>query len=729
MYTELKELPMFERKSILAKLLAKENINVVRRGERTAAFDVVNRTLYLPMWKEMSNDLYDLLEGHEVGHALYTPAEGWHESVVDLGIPRALVNIIEDIRIERKILETYPGLKKNFMKGYQELLDRDFFGLSKRPVSSLGFIDRINVSSKTRGLVEVPFLDDESPLLNKAMAVETFEDVIEVCKEILDFLKEKNENKQSNTMPSEQEGEGSDEQDSGQTLDSGNPIEAPSSEESGRGQEEEETSSAGEASPEQDEKSGSEGQDSLPTQSEGNSEGDAPEDQLVDSLGAGDDWNDSYTDDAFRKNEESLAETGRWGDAPVVSQGIFADDIKDIIIPASDVIARRQKITQKALERGDSWDISAYEEIGQDFVDFMAETTKTANAMAKEFERKKAADQHNRSSEGKSGVIDVNKLHSYKFNDDLFLRHTITPDAKSHGLVSIIDFSGSMNQVVGNVVEQAITLAMFCRKVNLPFEIYSFTTNGSAYGEDLSKEGYEIRRENNSIDVRSLCIIQQLSSTMNKATFKTACETLYRATHKSKNAYFNSFCCELDSLGGTPLNETLIVMHDVLDNFKRKHNLQKVNFVAITDGDAQGTNCYDSYRSTFFKVQGKYIRTGDMYGRDFTEKLLENLRKKGYNCINYFIVSNSRDAKYKTYYCRNQDMLMKQFRQDKVVSIGDHHGYNEYFIIDGRQSATADEFEVKDNAKKGDIARAFKKFAKSKKGNKVLAKKFAEAIS
>ena len=61
------------QKSNLAKLLATENIQVEHNKVVTAQFDVKNRILTLPIWKKMSNDLYDMLVGHEVGHALFTP--------------------------------------------------------------------------------------------------------------------------------------------------------------------------------------------------------------------------------------------------------------------------------------------------------------------------------------------------------------------------------------------------------------------------------------------------------------------------------------------------------------------------------------------------------------------------------------------------------------------------------------------------------------------------------
>ena len=111
-------------KSILAKLLAKENITVRHGNHPTAYFDVENRILGLPLWKEMDKNVYDLFIGHEVSHALETPAEGWHNSTNEIpGCPRAFINIVEDIRIEKLIQRRYPGFVATFKRGYNHLLN------------------------------------------------------------------------------------------------------------------------------------------------------------------------------------------------------------------------------------------------------------------------------------------------------------------------------------------------------------------------------------------------------------------------------------------------------------------------------------------------------------------------------------------------------------------------------------------------------------------------------
>ena len=106
-----------QSKSILAKLLANENISVHHGNYPTAFFDVEKRILGLPMFKDFgSKDTVDLFLGHEVGHALFTPYEGWHDSPAQAEVPRSFLNVVEDVRIERKIQAKYPGLISSFKR-------------------------------------------------------------------------------------------------------------------------------------------------------------------------------------------------------------------------------------------------------------------------------------------------------------------------------------------------------------------------------------------------------------------------------------------------------------------------------------------------------------------------------------------------------------------------------------------------------------------------------------
>ena len=68
-----------EKKSTLAKLLATENIEVQENSAQTASFDVKDRILTIPIFKKehKSKNVYDMLVGHEVAHALWTPTDSW----------------------------------------------------------------------------------------------------------------------------------------------------------------------------------------------------------------------------------------------------------------------------------------------------------------------------------------------------------------------------------------------------------------------------------------------------------------------------------------------------------------------------------------------------------------------------------------------------------------------------------------------------------------------------
>ena len=170
-----------QNSSLLPKLLAKENVTVRHGNYSTAWFDIKDRVLGLPLWEDMHKDVYDLFVGHEVGHALETPFEGWHDSPEKLaGCPRSYINVIEDARIERKIQGRYPGLVGCFHRGYKQLLDREFFGpLTDLDWDKIKLIDKINLKTKLGSKLEVPFNAEEEVFLNRSLTNETFDEVLQ----------------------------------------------------------------------------------------------------------------------------------------------------------------------------------------------------------------------------------------------------------------------------------------------------------------------------------------------------------------------------------------------------------------------------------------------------------------------------------------------------------------------------------------------------------------------
>ncbi len=113
---------------------------VEHRQTETACFNVETRVLTLPLWDKASSTVYDMLVGHEVGHALFTPNLDIPES-----IPMQFVNIVEDVRIEKLMKRRFPGLTKSFFKGYSEIHNDDFFALEGQDVNDMNLADRANL--------------------------------------------------------------------------------------------------------------------------------------------------------------------------------------------------------------------------------------------------------------------------------------------------------------------------------------------------------------------------------------------------------------------------------------------------------------------------------------------------------------------------------------------------------------------------------------------------------
>ena len=719
------------QKSILAKLLATENIEVIHGNFQTAFFDVEKRVLGLPLWTQLDN-VYDLLVGHEVGHALFTPPEGWHDADIEVpGCPRSFLNVVEDIRIEKLIQRKYPGLVASFKRGYKKLDEEDFFGASKYPAISpqyVNLIDRINLKAKLRNLIQVQFSADEQPLVDEAFAVETWEDVLAVCAKLYEWAKE-NAVKNPPSMPNtdnknmEYQNESMDPTaDQGQQQ-STQPSDMDNHEESG--------SQKMESDEEPKEKEGEGSGNNV--QSEGQADESKPEadEGVTQANGDGTKSGEvtSETDDAQRSNEHKLIDQNNKGDYTFVANGFTKEQIEDMIVTYK-TIKKSREMTYSYNEPSENF-TKSYEA-------FLEDNKKIVMVMAKEFEMRKAAWRSKRSQTARSGSLDVNKLYAYKYTDDIFKRMTLTPDAKNHGMFMMVDYSGSMQHIMRDVLKQVLVLSMFCKKVNIPFQVWGFTsTDRSTTG---TKASYS------HVQHEGVRLYQLLSSSLPKGEFEVAFKNLYRTSFYAYYHHYMAFS-EEERMGGTPLDEMLIASHTLIDRFAKQSNIQKTNFILLTDGygsrisavrHENESTCEYKNGGYSINVNGSVVTTKNKDGsrRTLTEALLKNIKKQCNSVTGYFLAGNRND-----FNCgmRNVDLdnnayykARQQFLKNKFSSYDNVAGYDRYFILrcDGKSANTdTAEFDVKDNAKKGDITRAFKKHANSKKANRTLAVKFAEMVA
>ena len=185
-----------DAKSLLAKMLATENIHVVHKKMPTAYFDTKNRELGLPILKEMTGDIYDMMCLHEVGHALWTDNDEWMAIVKkdnDDDLPKSFINITEDVRIERKIKAKYPGGLKSFLRGYAKLYRDDFFGTASRDFETMNLADKINLHAKIGSITGITFNEEETVIYDKCKDAVTFAHAVEAARDLYEYCKEHQE--------------------------------------------------------------------------------------------------------------------------------------------------------------------------------------------------------------------------------------------------------------------------------------------------------------------------------------------------------------------------------------------------------------------------------------------------------------------------------------------------------------------------------------------------------
>ena len=703
-----------EIKSQLAKLLATEDLIVEHKQVKTACFNVHTRVLTLPMWEKASNTVYDLLVGHEVGHALFTPDENWLEKVA---IPPQFVNVVEDARIEKLMKRKYMGLAKTFFKGYQELNDEDFFSIADESVADFNLADRANLYFKVGNFVDISFDSEEKILIDKIAGTETFDDVLKVAEELYLFCKKEQEEKVDDMeMPPNMDGE------------SDQPA--------------------------------SELQEQQDSPGEGSGDSMTHEEMLEEAArresgAALNDEPDIQTADALESNLQDLVNEDAWENVYVEIPKV---DLKYIIAKNDDIhkeIDAWFNYQENRLE-------CLFDKVDEEFVKFKRNAQKEVNYLVKEFECRKAADSYARATTARTGVLDTSKLHTYKYNEDLFKKVSVIPDGKNHGLIFVLDWSGSMSKVMLDTIKQLYNLIWFCKKVSIPFEVYAFTNEWKKpevnyeTGETIKPADWTCSYEKKE----NLLAIHEQFSLMNLLTSKTNGKQLehqminiWRCAKAFGNFYGSCYSVPTRmGLSGTPLNEAFVCLHQILPQFQKENKLQKVQCIVLTDGEANHLSRHvevkrywekEPYMGTRQLTGGNTFlrdrKTGNTYQvpfgwHGFSDLMLQNLRDN-FPTVNFvgIRVVESRDANgfFRLYHDQNSPIFRKlqnEWKKQRSCTIKTS-GYHAYFAISAASLSQDSDFEVDEGATKAKIKSAFIKSLKTKKLNKKVLGEFISLVA
>ena len=729
-----------QNQSSLAKLLATENITVTHNKRlSTAYFDVKNRVLGLPVWKDQGKVVYDMLVGHEVSHALYTPHAEFEKFLEDEGRSHFdILNIVEDIRIERLIKLKYAGMPRIFNGAYKKLVEGDFFKVEGKNIDELNFLDRLNLHAKIGPHSDIPLSDEELAIYNKCLKAETFEDVIELYHEIKEFIAEEANNKieeDSDESPADnQEGdEGISEEAEGEEPEGDDIEDDEGFGSTGDGQETDDDSDDGEEA-EGESAEGDEGDDEASSE---NIKSDDDEESTGESTytdGAGDaadiNEDEEYKSETLKAFDENIQEEeDREGGRTTIGMMPLKSTIDKCVIPYKTVLAERPKI-EDLFTTGAPHTNEQTTTHNDRYIKLKKLVNKRASVLAREFERRKASYQYSRAQESRNGTIDVNSLHKYKYDDQIFSTTMRLADAKSHGMIFFIDYSGSMAGVLKDVLEHTLNLIQFCKKVGIPFQVFSFTS--------LHNE-IKLEQNENEFDMSNVIIAELFSSDMKKAEYEQAFKTVAYQILFSQYRISDQFTSKYEQLGGTPLDHTLLAAHTLVNKFNKKHAVQKTNVVILSDGDSYGCMPH-SCGFGVNKITTNINRKQYTYGRYGSTNQLTQILKKatGATLIGFFLPSGKPAIRNKV-----REMVgfnaapqnMKKYKKEGFLHATDCKGYDSYFLLPDNIEITEDEFHydggevANSRTAQSQLARSYAKHNVKNRQNRIILNKFAEMVA
>ena len=739
---------MMKNKSTLAKLLAEEDIFVVHKQTPTAYFDVKRRELGLPIWKdeEMTDNIYDLMVCHEIAHALWTPLE-MMEEVISRKLNKGVVNILEDARIERMVQKKYPGSVGIFNRGYAELGAKNFFDIDGEDISKLTLIDRINLFfKKQKG---VTFSDEEKVFVKKTNELKTTEDVLALAEEIYKWMEE-------NAVEDE------DEKSVG---------------ENGEGD-------AGDADETEESSGGSFGEDDGETETsdekgKGEEDGDDDtDDDLSDASSLDED--DAKTDSGEGEVNSDIGGTESTGGGKVpvktdTDSNNAIDKLRDAnaedrtyarIAPAPKnlVVTYKTCVEELGSWYNDKSDEFYFTSTRDEVMELKAASKKTVAYMVKEFEMKKSADQYARAATAKTGTLDMGALHTYKFNDDLFKKVTTLPGATNHGMVMVLDWSGSMAENLIGTLSQLYNLVWFCRRTQIPFKVFAFS---DSYGRisRYKKSEPASSVEYGEIEYQAFNLLEFFSSDMSGDEENRMMHYLWmianRWTYRDiERLGYPISVKDTYNLGGTPLNDTILAMTTIVPKFKMDTGVQKVNTIFLTDGSSNRGNYVRDYdmarehdisvplqpsrRSKTIVTNPKNNKTYEMTN-DVTNSLLRILKDSvdGMNLVGFFIAGRGKNGRIDKYTIARElgiaswddemRSILKKVNKDKYLAVeGDVTGYDEYYLLQGGRNLEVENGSLDDElvgASKAKLKSAFGKMSKGKIESRTLLNRFVKLVA
>lgn len=679
---------------ILAKLLAHENIDIVRSNVRTASFDIRNRVLVLPRWKDMSQTCEQMLILHEVGHALFTSEEKYGAVFKKENLHlKEYANVIEDARIESRMKERYPGCRKTFTDGYKELRDKDFFEIKNRDLSKMLLIDRINIYFKVGYNSGVTFNAEEMVYVQRVEKCKTETEVLALASEIYEYSKNKKKEEQEQNIEDDIEydfdGDNFDDEESHEAERADNDFT----------------------------------NDTAPKRTTHGDVEDGVDPELQ-----------PETANALASKLEETADTSLHFEyfEPEFQYGAEYNN----------VIVNYQTVLSELKGKVEANERTSREEIQQ----FKSSSASIVNYLIKEFEMKKSATSYKRAKLSKLGQLNLNKLYAYKLKDDIFRQVMVMKEGKKHGMIFLLDWSGSMSNNIAETMQQVINLSMFCQKAQIPFQVFAFT-DGYTDNDYYDRPQMVETNSNGFMTGGNFKLLELFSNKMTNAEFNSMISLMLNRPWR-----FHKY-----GLNGTPLEDAMLYMTKYIASFKKQFGVEKMSLVTLTDGEGGSLrNATRTSQDGLAYIDGERKKVRAILRDPITRKeyslgdcansqmaALRSLISDRYDCkcVGFYIMSTS-SGEVTRFYRNNMTHLhnkpgftamigesQSQLRSNKYKVVENMPGYDEFYLLASTKIQEADLSSVTGDMSAAAISRNLAKMFNTRKVSRVVLDKFVAQVS
>lgn len=344
----------------------------------------------------------------------------------------------------------------------------------------------------------------------------------------------------------------------------------------------------------------------------------------------------------------------------------------------------------------------------EQYAKFVRRAKPIAQRMVNEYTAKQRAYAAVNTQYNKTGQIDMTRIAQVYTSDDIFIKKTIEAAGQSHGLLLVIDWSGSMQPHIESMAMQYLVTALFAKRAKIPLEVYIFTTPD--FGESKPIDGF-----GNELSMRLLLNTTTASeSDIIEIFYHMICvyHSVYKGiirTNDYKSSVYRSSDADdalsrrmaaLFRMGGTPLVQATSQAYMCAHHMKIRESLQNMTVMFITDG--AGSRMTDGKTNTdittlicpftsrrFDSRDRPSTRFYQSHGMGALSAVNEMMASHGIKSINLFVGSATHELREIVYAvsCGNDDdddvirNTLHKTRRTELYDFGSIGNYTRYVAL------------------------------------------------